>query len=139
MNSEYFTPLLTPMLAPSIPSRSLDATSKVRDIDVKSKFTNIRQEMLDTMKEGMHQHFVTMSEQMSCMMHDKLQHTSPTQESGHVQIGYWYINCGQYVTQWLIFLQDGQILHLAKSLTVRISTMRGRIGGGSGIIEVPEA
>ena len=43
VNLEHSTPLLTPMLPPSIPSKSLEATSKVGDIYVESNFTNMRQ------------------------------------------------------------------------------------------------
>ena len=33
---------------------------------------------------------------MSCMMQDKLQYRPPTQESGHVQTGYWCTTCAQH-------------------------------------------
>lgn len=96
VSSEYTMPLITPMLPSSVPSRSFEAIFKIEDVDVESKFTNMRQELLDTMKEVMHQQFATMSEQMSCMMQDKLQYRPPSQESGHVQTGYWCTGCGQH-------------------------------------------
>jgi hypothetical protein len=43
INLEYSTPLFTPMLPPNMPSRSLEAISEVKDIDVESKFTNVKQ------------------------------------------------------------------------------------------------
>lgn len=88
VNLEYFTPLITPLLPSSIPSRSLDTTSNIEDVDLKSKFINMRQKLLDTMKEAMHQQFVTISEQMLCMMQNKLLYRPPSQESDHVQTGY---------------------------------------------------
>ena len=56
---------------------------KIGNVNVEYKFTNKRQKLLNTIKEIMHQQFVIMSETMLCMMQNKLQYRSSSQESDH--------------------------------------------------------
>lgn len=52
VNAEYSTSLIIFLLPSSMPSRSLEVISNIGDGNVESKFSNMRQELLDTMKEA---------------------------------------------------------------------------------------
>ena len=88
------------------------------------------------MKEDMHQKFVTMSEQLSCTMQDKLQYRPPTQEFGHDQTGYWCTNCGQHGHIVVKYYSRRSNIPPRQKYHGENFNNAGLVEGGSRIIEV---
>ena len=83
VNSEYSIFFIYFFVTFKYASKPLEATFKIGNVNVECKFTNKRQKLLNIIKEIMHQQFVIMSETMLCMMQNKLQYRSSSQESDH--------------------------------------------------------